>query len=110
MRHSPDSKRDRLLFFSGSDKNRGDVTAYDFATGESKWLGAAGKQHAGVPSRETIYLPEADAVLLGARATVGDKLLWLLYDCERNAWRGIEFTGDDPIGRGTAGRTFNNSM
>lgn len=105
-----DSKRNRLLFFSGIDKNRGDVTAYDFATGESRRLDAVGKQFAGVPSRETVYLPEADVVLLGARAVVNDKLLWLAYDCERNAWRGIELVGDDPIGKGTAGRAFNNSM
>ena len=55
-------------------------------------------------------LPEADAVLLGARVAVEDKLHWLIYDCADNAWRGIELPGDDPIGKGTAGRTFNNSM
>ena len=105
-----DSKRDRLLFFSGNDKNRGDVAAYEFASGEARWLDAKGKAMAGVPSRETVYLPEADAVLLGARVAIEDKLHWLIYDCASNAWRGIELPGDDPIGKGTVGRTFNNSM
>ncbi len=105
-----DSKRDRLLFFSGSDKNKGDVAAYEFSSGEARWLNATGKDFAAVPSRETVYLPEADAVLLGARAAVEDKLHWLIYDCANNAWRGIELPGDDPIGKGTVGRSFNNSM
>ncbi len=105
-----DSQRKRLLFFSGIDKNKGDVLSYDFATGETQWLGANGKSLAAVPSRETIYIPEADAVLLGARAVVNEKLYWLLYDCSTNSWRGIELAGDDPIGKGTAGRAFNNSM
>ena len=71
-----DSKRDRLLFFSNADKNKGDVAAYDFKTGEAKWLDAAGKDKAAVPSRETIYLPELDAVLIGARVSVDGKQLW----------------------------------
>ncbi len=105
-----DSKRDRLLFFSGTDQNKGDVAAYDLASGEARWLNANGKTFAAVPSRETVYLPDADAVLLGARASVGDKHPWLLYDCASNSWRGLELLGDDPIGKGTADRTFNNSM
>lgn len=105
-----DSKRDRLLFFSGTDKNRGDVAAYEFSSGEARWLEAKGKAMTGVPSRETVYLPEADAVLLGARVAIDDKLHWLIYDCASNAWRGIELPGDDPIGKGTVGRSFNNSM
>ena len=105
-----DSKRDRLLFFSGTDKNKGDVAVYDFSSSEAHWLNANGKTFAAVPSRETVYLPEADAVLLGARVAVGEKLHWLLYDCASNAWRGIELPGDDPIGQGTSGRAFNNSM
>src|SRR5205807_4636153 len=68
-----DSKRDRLLFFSGIGKNKGDVAAYDVKTGKAKWLGAAGKERAGVPSRETIYLPDVDMVLIGARVKVGGK-------------------------------------
>jgi hypothetical protein len=101
-----DTKRDRLLFFSGVGKNKGDVAAYEFATGEAKWLGPTGKASAGVRSRETVYLPDADAVLVGARVAVGDRLLWLLYDCGRNAWFGVELAGKDPIGKGE----FNNSM
>jgi hypothetical protein len=105
-----DSKRDRLLFFSGSDKNKGDVAAYEFSSGEARWLNAIGKEFAAVPSRETVYLPESDAVLLGARVSVEDKLHWLVYDGATNAWRGIELAGDDPIGKGTVGKSFNNSM
>ncbi len=101
-----DSKRDRLLFFSGVDKDKGDVTAYDFKTGKAKRLDAAGKEKAALPSRETIYLPELDAVLLGARVGADDKYLWLLYDCGKNAWFGAELTGADPIGKGA----FNNSI
>jgi hypothetical protein len=105
-----DAKRDRLLFFSNVDKNKGDVAAYDLKSGEAKWLGAAGKEKAAVPSRETIYLPELDAVLVGARVNVDGKPLWALYDCAKNAWFGLELPGADPIGKGTQGNAFNNSM
>ena len=105
-----DSKRDRLLFFSNADKNKGDVAAYDFKNGEAKWLNTAGKDKADVPSRETIYLPELDAVLIGARVPVDGKQHWALYDCAKNAWFGAELTGLDPIGKGTGSNAFNNSM
>lgn len=105
-----DAKRDRLLFFSGVGMHRGDVAEYAFATGQARRLDAVGKSQAGVPSRETVYLPEADAVLAGARVTRNDRLMWLLYDCSSNQWRGLELLGDDPIGKGTGSRAFNNSM
>jgi hypothetical protein len=105
-----DSRRDRLLFFSNADKGKGDVAAYDFKSGAAKWLDAAGKDRAAVPSRETIYLPEFDAVLIGARVTVDGQQLWALYDCGKNAWFGVELPGADPIGKGTGSSAFNNSM
>jgi hypothetical protein len=105
-----DSRRDRLLFFSNADKNKGDVVAYDFKTGEAKWLHAVGKDKAAVPSRETVYVPELDAVLIGARVTVNGKPHWALYNCAKNAWFGAELPGADPIGKGTQGTAFNNSM
>jgi hypothetical protein len=105
-----DSKRDRLLFFSNADKNKGNVSAYDFVNGEATWLNAAGKEKAAVPSRETIYLPEFDTVLVGARVTIGGKQLWTLYDCGKNCWFGVGLSGADPIGKGTQGSSFNNSM
>ncbi len=101
-----DSKRDRLLFFSDVGKEKGDVAEYDFTTGTAKWLSAAGRARGAAPSRETVYLPELDTVLVGARAESGGKMLWLLYDCGKNAWSGVELSGDDPIARGV----FNNSM
>ena len=64
-----DSKRDRLLFFSNADKNKGDVTAYDLKTGEAKSLNATGMDKAAAPSRETVYIPDADAVLVGRAST-----------------------------------------
>jgi hypothetical protein len=82
------------------------VAAYDVRTGEAKWLAAAGKGGAAVPSRETAYLPEADAVLVGAHVEADGRLLWPLYDCARNAWFGVELGGTDPVGKGR----FNNSM
>jgi hypothetical protein len=105
-----DSRRDRLLFFSNADKNKGDVAAYGFKNGEAKWLGAGGKEKATVNSRETIYLPDLDAVLVGARVSVEGKQLWVMYDCGKNAWFGVELPGADPIGKGTQGSSFNNSM
>ena len=105
-----DSRRNRLLFFSNAGDRRGDVTAYDLASGEAKWLEPPGREHAAVPSRETIYLPDEDLVLLGARAVIDDKQLWLAYDCAKNEWHGLELSGDDPIGKGTFGRSFNNSV
>jgi hypothetical protein len=102
-----DSRRERLLFFSNVGKRAGDVAAYDLKTGEAKWLTPSGAKQAAVSSRETIYLPEEDAVLVGAHVTSRDgKLLWPLYDCKANAWQGIELAGADPVGKGS----FNNSM
>ena len=101
-----DSKRNRLLFFSNLGQHKGDVAAYDFRTGKAQWLNAGGKGTAAVPSRETVYLPEADAVLVGAHVEVDGKLLWPLYDCAKNAWWGAKLAGTDPVGKGS----FNNSM
>ena len=48
-------------------------------------------------ARESIYLPEYDVVLCGAMARRADgKPRWLLYDCGRNAWKGIAIPGRDP--------------
>lgn len=105
-----DSKRDRLLFFSSFGKQQGDVAACDLKTGSATWLNAAGKERAAVESREAIYIPELDIALIGARTLVDGRPHWLLYDCEKNAWRGIALPGADPIGKGTIPNVFNNSM
>jgi hypothetical protein len=96
-----DSKRDRLLIVSGVDpQNKGDVLAYDMATGQARWLGAAGKAKAAVPARESVYIPELDAVLLGQYAAgEGGRKAWLLYDCQKNAWLAVEFAGADPLAK-----------
>jgi hypothetical protein len=90
-----DSKRNRLLFFSSQLK--GDVVAYDFTSGEAKPLGPAGKEKAGVASRESVYLPDSDVGLVGAHV---QGTLWPVYDCEKNAWFGAELAGADPVGKG----------
>jgi hypothetical protein len=105
-----DSKRNRLLFFSNSGTHKGDVLAYDLQSAEARWLESRGHSHASVPSRETVYLPDADLVLLAARTRIYDRSLWLAYDCAANAWKGLELPGDDPIGRGTSGGAFHNSV
>jgi hypothetical protein len=95
-----DSRRDRLLLFSAADKNKGDVMACDLKTGEAAWLDAAGKARAGVGSRNALYLPELDAVLIGNHVQTPDgKKLWPLYDCAKNAWFGLAFAGDDPMAK-----------
>jgi hypothetical protein len=96
-----DSKRDRLLIISPSEKgHEGDVMSYDLKTGEARWLAPSGKGQAGVPARETVYLPEHDLVLVGAHAKTADgKTVWPLYDCDKNAWFGAELSGDDPLGK-----------
>ena len=57
-----DSKRDRLLLFSDLGKHKGDVLAYDFKTGTTRWLEAAGpgRSSRAVAAR-AIYFPDADA-------------------------------------------------
>lgn len=105
---SHDAKRDRLLLFSDNGPKAGNVAAYDFKTGEAKWLDPAGAGKALVHCRETVYLPDADWVLVGGR--VKDEAggwRWLAYDCAANAWLTVELAGDDPVGK--AG-SFNNSM
>lgn len=114
-----DSRRDRLLLFSGAGRRRGDVVEVSLQNGQARWLEPAGRELAAVPSRETIYEPQSDNVLIAARTPRGDSMEWLVYDCPRNEWRGLAFGGDDPIGpagastrRGgnAAGRVFNNSL
>jgi hypothetical protein len=100
-----DSKRDRLLLFSDLGKHKGDVLEYDFKTGATRWLGAAGSEKALAPSRETIYIPEADAVLIGAHIA-GESSVWPMFDCAANTWLGIDLKGADPVGK----KAFNNSM
>lgn len=114
-----DSRRDRLLMFSGVGRRRGDVVEYSFATGAARWLEPSGRERAAAASRETVYIPESDAVLIAARVPRGESMEWLVYDGGSNEWRGIALAGDDPIGpanaamRGggsAAGRPFNNSL
>src|SRR5262249_46233199 len=79
----------------------------DLKTGTAEWLEPAGRERAVAPSRETVYLPELDAVLIGARVEEQDAPPgWLLYDCAKNAWFRSELPGDDPTSKGR----FNNSM
>ena len=86
-------KRGRLLLFSGADRD-GDVMAYDMRTGEARWLGTAGRGKAGVRSRETVYLPEHNAVLIGKSIAADDgDSPWLLYDCRKNAWFSVHLGG-----------------
>jgi hypothetical protein len=99
-----DSRRDRLLLFSDLGPNKGDVLEYDFKAGRTRWLNAANRDKALSPSRETIYLPDDDAVLIGAHQQ--GTSLWLLYDCAKNEWAGLDLKGADPIGK----KAFNNSM
>jgi hypothetical protein len=99
-----DSRRERLLLFSDLGPHKGDVLAYDFKTGTTRWLNAAGKDRALAPARETVYLPDEDAVLIGAHKP--GSALWLMYHCAANAWVGVELKGADPIGK----KAFNNSM
>ncbi|MHC4914817.1 MAG: Kelch repeat-containing protein [Planctomycetota bacterium] len=106
-----DSKRDRLLLVANGDrKHAGDVMAYEMKSGEARWLGAAGKDRARVPMRETIYLPEHDMVMIGGLVKgEEDKRLWLFYDCTKNAWFGAELGGKSrPLAR--RGRNFDNSL
>lgn len=106
-----DAKRNRLLFFSNADpKTAGDVLAYDLKTAETKWLDPQGKRRGAVPSRETIYIPESDIVLIAARTRINDQSLWLAYDCAKNAWIGLKLSGTDPIGKGTEPGVFHNSL
>jgi hypothetical protein len=104
-----DSKRDRLLFFSSMAK--GDVTAYDFKTGEAKALAPAGKDKAVVPSREAIYLENCDMVMIGAHVGgPGGAMVMPLYDCAKNRWLGADLGGVNPVGRRGKKSAFNNSV
>jgi hypothetical protein len=108
-----DSKRGRLLLFIERGPSRGDVTAYDMKTGRAQPLGPAGRDGIAerMRMRESVYLPDADAVLHGTRVKEPDGTwLWLLYDCERNAWRTVPFAGDGPLADGEKGQGYDNSM
>jgi hypothetical protein len=99
-----DSKRDRLLFFHGAERDSaGDVTANEFKSATSRQLNPAGKQKAALPSRETAYVSDVDLVLIQAYA---EDQRWLVYDCANNAWRGLKLAGPNLIGK----QSFNNSI
>src|SRR5262249_22225531 len=99
-----DSKRDRLLCFHGTERGSpGEVTEYDFKSGTARPLNPVGKKKAALPSREAVYVPGADLVLI--QAQVGGKR-WIAYDCGKNAWLSVKFAGPDPIGK----HVFNNSL
>ncbi len=105
---SYDGKRNRLLFFSDTGAKKGNVAAYDLKTGAVSWLDPAGADKALAACRETVYVPEADVVLIGARVPgAGGAQEWLAYDCAKNVWLSVPLTGEDPIGKRGA---FNNSM
>ena len=100
-----DSRRDRLLMFSGKE---GGVTSCDLNSGEVRRLQPAGsragrgRRHAGngVPAR--LRRRARGARPLGS----GDPPRWLLYDCAANAWLGVSLLGADPLGK----ERFNNSL
>jgi hypothetical protein len=99
-----DSKRDRLLLVSDVGKNAGDVLEYDFKSGQTRWLNAAGKDKAKVAMRESVYIPDADAILVAGHYP--GTSAWPIYDCAANKWKGIELGGVDPVGK----KSFNNSL
>ncbi|MCE9562062.1 MAG: hypothetical protein K8U57_08400 [Planctomycetes bacterium] len=104
-----DSKRNRLLFFSDIGKHEGNVAAYDIATAKTKWLDPTGVEEGRVHCRETVYLPDLDIVLIGARRKdSAGNWRWLAFDCAANGWASIALAGDDPIGKRPI--AFNNSM
>ena len=105
-----DSERNRLLMFSNIGEQAGDVLTYDLQTGHTAWLDPAAKSRGAVPSREAVYLPDHHLVLLAARTQVRGEQVWLAYDCRANAWVGLPFSGDDPIGKGTLPGVFHNSV
>ncbi len=94
-----DSKRNRLLLFSAGAK--GDITACNAGTGELTLLDPAGKSGAAASSREAVYLPACDGVLIAARpqASPDGKSRWLFYDCAKNAWFGLHLGGADVLGK-----------
>jgi hypothetical protein len=103
-----DAKRGRLLLFSDAGPRAGNIAAYDLNSGEAKWLDPAGAKAAVEPCRETVYLPDADWVLVGARVKdAAGGWRWLAYDCAANAWLSVDLPGDDPVGKA---RAFNNSV
>ncbi|MBA4186481.1 MAG: hypothetical protein C0467_00540 [Planctomycetaceae bacterium] len=104
-----DSKRNRLLFFSDIGTKKGNVATYDIAGSTLKWLDPAGAEQALGHCRETIYLPELDMVLIGARTKdSAGNWRWVGFDCATDGWVTITIPGDDPIGKRPI--PFNNSM
>src|SRR5581483_5766361 len=76
-----DSKRKRLRFFSDTGPHKGNVAAYDFTTGQARWLDPEGQDKALVHCRETAYVPELDMVMIGGRVPDAEGTMsWLLYD------------------------------
>ena len=87
-----DSKRNRLLLFTKQLK--GNVTACDLKTGQVARLTPPGADRVSYRPRETLYVPPADGVLIGAHAKLSDgRPHWLFYHCARNAWLGLHLPG-----------------
>ena len=94
-----DARRDRLLAFAWKGKTDTMMFAYDLSTGQASPIEAAGAakvQDAHRASnakghfefRESVYVPDMDAVMNGATG--------LFYDCARNAWLKAVIPSDAP--------------
>jgi hypothetical protein len=89
-----DSKRDRLLLPGAN----GRLCASSVSTNDVQVLEPAGMSNTVGLARESVYLPDFDAVLIGARPpkAADNKPRWLLYDCGQNAWKAVHLPGKDP--------------
>jgi hypothetical protein len=104
-----DSHRARLLLFSRHAK--GDVVAYDMKSGQAARLAPAGMAaQPAMSCREVVYLPQFDSVLVGCRVRDARAMMrWAVFDCEKNAWKAVLLSGDDPIS-GPKGRAAQNAF
>jgi len=93
-----DSKRKRVLLYTAGKDH---FLSYSLVKDSLQKVPVRGiiKQLPG-NLRESVYLPESDAVLHAIRLKDKDGTpQWLLYDCGREEWRGIGLAGTGPLGK-----------
>ena len=99
---SYDSKRDRLLLTTTTDKEPfGQVWTYELKTGRVTKQNPAGRNviQGKRFAREAVYLPKQDWLLMGYRLDGAVPI----YDVAHNRWSTIEIPGSEFIGRDNTG-------
>lgn len=97
-----DTKRDRLMLHGGGAR-RNELWAFDHAT--RRWIHLDPKGGSPNASRESVYVPKADVLLIGSPAPEDRNVLALwAYSPGNNTWRRVQTSFAGAVPRGASGQ------